>query len=626
MKTDNNENKNRKNSKSDNTLKLLYIFLVFLSLSFIGGLFSGGTSASEPIRVAFSDFEEQLNAGEVDTVYMDLNAGNIRYTLLTDETRELSVVERDSLPDNGKQFYITDYLNNDDTLSREIVDNGALLKYKSFEGNFWAVVTAILPLAFQIGLIYFIYRMVNKQMNFSTGGSKILKAENTSKIHFSDIIGQDEVIDDIKHLITIMQNKDKYKDSGVRIPKGVLLVGPPGTGKTMIAKALSNEAKMNFFIVNSSSMIDRFVGMGAKNIRDTFAEARKHTPCIIFFDEIDAIGNSRDDIGGNQEGRQTINALLQELDGFTTDSNILVIGATNCYEKLDAALIRSGRFDRKIVINPPMDVQTRLKLLEHYVGNMNNDSLDLEKIARQIAGFTGADIDQICNESKLIMVQNGLDSLTQDTLEEALDKTLFNGNRTRAKYEDDLDIVAHHESGHALSLLLNHMPVARISVVPNTSGVGGMVVQEDSDTQFLKKSDIENRVKSMYAGRIAEELVFGPENITNGASSDLQQANKVLDKYINAFAFDNSYGLIPLDDKESNRTKSELAAKFYFESKNELSKHLDILKGMAEVVREAETMDGDTLKEMYTEMMDAESGKCDETLNEVTQKWVEKYK
>lgn len=585
---------NKKNRNNYIAIAIITICLVYMSI------FNSAMS-TEPERVTYSEFMSLLSNGGIDTVYVDLNAGNIRFAPISDNEEE--IITDDDL-------IITDYPNNDSLFSKQVLSSGAKLEYKSFEtNNVLVLISAALPLALNIALFVFIYWMFKKQMNFGTN-KQTVKPENISNVHFSDIIGQDEVIEDLKHLIDIMKNRDKYKESNVRIPKGILLVGPPGTGKTMIAKALSNEAGMNFFPVNSAAMIDRFVGMGAKNIRDVFAAARQNTPCIIFFDEIDAIGSNRLSATDNSENRQTINAMLQELDGFGTQDNILVIGATNCYETLDKALVRSGRFDRKISINPPMDAETREKLLKHYIGDMDNTSIDIKLLAKQLSGFTGADIDQVCNEAKLIMVQKGKDILTQDEIEEAIDKTLFNGNRTRAKYEKDIEIVAHHECGHAISLLMNNMPVARISIIPNTSGVGGMVIQQDDDTLFVKKSDLQKRIKSMYSGRIAEELVFGPQNITNGASSDLSQADMLLDKYLKNFAFDDIYGLTPLDDKISQERKSTIAKELYNKAREELKSNLDILKCMAKIIIRYETMDGEKLTKLYNDMVEAkESGK-----------------
>lgn len=593
----NSRKKSRKNKEKPNKkiLAWMKVNIALLIMLVFAVSFVLGTHTDTTTKVSTDKFLEMLNNQEIEVIYADTVGKRLRFALYTDETRSLSEKEREKIKYNLNDLYETDLL----TLKADDVSKcGTRIVYKSFSSGATTLILAnAAPIVLNLALFIFLFYMFNKQFNFKTNASNLVKEDKDVK--FEDVIGQDEVISDIKSLIEVMKNKDKYKDVDLRIPKGVLLIGPPGTGKTMIAKAMATEAGMKFFAVNSSSMIDRFVGMGAKNVRETFAEARKNTPCIVFFDEIDAIGTARESGGYNQEGRQTINALLQELDGFSNSDNILVVAATNCYEQLDKALVRAGRFDRKIVISPPKDADTRLRLLEHYLGNLNNDDLNLMAIAKQLQGFTGADIDQICNEAKLIMVQKGLSQLYQDTIEEAIDKTLFNGNRTRNKYETDLNIVAHHECGHALSLLLNNKPVARISIIPNTSGVGGMVVSEDEDTLFTTKSDIKAQVKSMYSGRIAEELIFGADNITSGASNDLEKANILLDRYIKNFAFDKYYGLIPLDDKTSGQRKSEIAKSLYEEAYKELSDNLDILKELAKKILEEETMDGDQLKSFY---------------------------
>lgn len=559
-----------------------------------------------PTRVTFNQFDEMLVNGDVDTVFIDTQEANIKFRVFTEDTEGLTPTQRSQLPVVLGDLYITDYLNNNDKLTQHIVECGATLEYRSFgaSGTMLAILQMLLGIGINLGFLYMVYRLMKKQTNFSSGQKAQLVGEKVSNIHFSDIIGQDEVIQDIQHVIKVMQDKNKYTQFNVRLPKGILLIGPPGTGKTMIAKALANEAHMNFFSVNSSALIDRFVGMGAKNIRETFEAAKKHTPCIIFLDEIDAIGGSRMSGADNSEHRQTLNALLQELDGFSGSENILVIGATNCYEYLDKALVRAGRFDRKIIINPPRDSDTRLALLKHYLGDSITEDVNLEVVAKQLAGFTGADIDQVSNEAKLICIQKDAKFVTQDIIDEAIEKALFNGNRTKTRYEDDLSIVAHHECGHALSLLINGLPVARISVVPNTSGVGGMVIQQEGDTLFYKKNDIRCRVKSMYSGRIAEELVYGAENITSGASSDLKQANNMLDHYINDFAFDSEYGLIPLTEEKAQDKKRELAQELYNEAREEIKDNLDILKSMAVVVLEHETMDGESLTELYNKLVE----------------------
>ena len=583
-------------------------------------------SDKKPIYVEFEQLEDELDKGDVDTVYIDPSAVNIRYTLLTEDTEFLTIEERNKIPISEKQLYITGYPNGDDNFNREVLESGAQLVYKDFgdsiASDFVIALIKELPFILFMGLALFMsWRITKKQFEFGTSKAKLVP-ENTN-VTFDDIIGQDEVIKDIKMELKLMQNESMYKELNARPVKGLLLAGPPGTGKTMIAKALANEAKIKFFYINSSSIIDRFVGMGAKNVRDAFETAKKNQPCILFFDEIDAIGSNRDNTMQNSENTQTLNALLQELDGFETSDKVYLIAATNRMDRLDPALVRPGRFDRKIVINPPRDSATRLKLFEHYLKDATDEEVDLQVMAKQTAGFTGADIAQICNEAKVIAIQNDKKKVSSENIEEALDKFLFNGNRTRNEYKKDLEIVAYHESGHALSMLLNGMPVARISVIPNTSGVGGMVVQQDEETLFISKKTARNKIKSLYSGRIAEELVFGSENITSGASNDIEQAQKLLEKYVIDLGFDTETGLAaPKDETDTKKRISELAKVYYETAKEEIKSHMDVLEKIEKQVIEKETMTGSELTELYKNIM-IERGSQDEILDSIFSKETE---
>lgn len=573
---------------------------------------------TNPEKVTYSQYQEQLEAGNIDTVYIDAEQMQIRYTTLTEDTKKLSLKERNDIADIEKSWYYLDYPGDADTFRHEAAVGDAQIQMRSWAFPINAnTLLVLLNIALPIIFIFFIWKMfsqngMNKMLGVNSTG--ISEPEDRADASFDDIIGHDEAIRDIKQTLKIMQDASNHKELDVKPPRGILLIGPPGTGKTMIAKACAKEAGLNFKYVNSSKIIDRFVGQGANAIRNTFKEAKKVEPCILFFDEIDSIGTKRSAQygGGDSEYKQTLNALLQELDGFSTSNKIFVMAATNMYDTLDPALIRPGRFDRKITITPPRNVETRRQLLEHYLkGCTFASDVNLDTIARQLSGMTGADIAQICNEAKLIAIQHDESLIRQGYLEEAMDKAFFNGNRTKNTQEKDREIVAYHESGHALSMLLNNLPIARISVIPSTSGVGGMVVNSDKDSMFATKGEYIAKIKSLYAGRIAEELIYGKDNITTGASNDIQVATQAIDEYINKFAFDGGDSLLFLDkdrsvggfnsgyDRDTYDRMNEIAKKFYEESKAELMEYSDILKALAKRLLEKETMDKEEVEEFF---------------------------
>lgn len=606
------KNKNKKNhfKFSEQTNKLivrLCFILILYCIAIIGDTYIGSQNKKYE-TVPYETFQKALQNGEVDTVYVDTHDMNVKYSLLNKDTKALSLNDRNKVPLSKKEVYSTSYPYNNEEFSMEVIQKGAQFVVKSLyiEPVCVTLLTGILSVIIPIYLLYLVMmKIVDRQLGLGTQGS--LKPEMTSHVLLSDVIGQDEVIQELKTELSLMRKGKDASVLKVRPSKGILLLGPPGTGKTMIAKALANEAHMNFYYVNSSAFVDRFVGMGAKNIRDTFKTARENQPCILFFDEIDAVGMARDFSGGNQENIQTLNALLQELDGFKTSDQVFVIAATNREDHIDPALLRSGRFDRKITINPPKNASVREQLFKKYLENTCDDTVDLSVIAKQTAGFTGADIAQIANEAKLISLQEGKTSVSQTAIEDAIDKFLLKGNKTKTSHTKDLSIVAYHECGHALSMILSHLPVARISIIPNTSGVGGMVVKEDKDNMFLTKEELENEIISLYSGRAAEELIFGRNAITNGASNDILVAKDNLKKYVLDYGFSEKIGMAENADSDAVQEEiNRLSFIFYNKAKNNLSAHLSVLKAMAETIMKEETMDGNKLTQIVMELLSSE--------------------
>lgn len=406
--------------------------------------------------------------------------------------------------------------------------------------------TVVLPLL--MFFVFFFY--IRKTMStVSTSVSGVQDAKK-SEVTFADVIGHDEIIEDLKQYIGILQNSDRLKKNHIRQPKGLLLTGSPGTGKTLLAKALAGEANVPFMYLNSSSVIDRYVGMGASNIRATFKKAREIAPCILFIDEIDAIGCSRENNSGrNSEDDKTLLALLQEMDGFADMAGVLVIGATNCPDKLDPALKRTGRFDREIHILPPRDKATRLKLLEHYTKDLSlSNDVDLEALAAQLDGFTGADIAYICNEAAIIAISKANSDeyqLVTNDFTEAVDKLLLKGNKRLAVVnKHDQMITAYHEAGHAIAAILLGHKVIRATIHSTTSGVGGFVMQGSSENQMQTKQELEDQIRICYAGRASEYIKFKSDGITTGARNDIQKATSYIKAMVSSFGYDEESGLL----------------------------------------------------------------------------------
>ena len=496
-------------------------------------------------RVTYTEFKDELDNGEIDVVYIDSNTSTIYWVNKEDslpvleenrknteepETGDFTVDERIKAANEATVMKSTTNPSYDE-FNKDLLENGVIIqngirfnKTGSLVQGIGALLITIVPVTF-LGIL-------TVQLMSSFTGAKTSKATQDSDVTFDDIIGLDESIEEIKFMIDVLKDKELRDKYNLKQPKGLLLYGPPGSGKTMIAKAISNEMGVKMISVDSSSLIELYVGMGPKRIREVFKEARKNSPCIVFIDEIDAIGASRSNKNRSSEDDKTLNALLQEIDGFSSESGIFVIGATNVDDRLDAALVRAGRFDRKIVINPPRNWKVRKEMYEHYLKGVDTSNIDLDGISKQSSGFTGADIANIVNEAKMLAVASKSDKLDTKIMEEAIDNSMFKGSRTKHVEEKDIKLSAYHESGHALSSLLNNLPIARISIVPNTAGTGGMVITEDKNTFVITKSELRSRIKMAYAGRAAEEVMFGADECTTGASQDIKVATQYIRAYI----------------------------------------------------------------------------------------------
>lgn len=555
--------------------------------------------------VSYSVFEEQLKSNEIDTIYYNKDSEYMIYTLFNSETRNMSLKERAEykgytdadkrqvLYPGGDEFRMT-------MLSKYDANIRLVAKPPSILSIFLNVVSLAIPIVF----ILIIIAMFRQQTHGISKKDVIQKSD----VKFTDIIGHEEILDDVKFITELISNPNKGEKIGAKAPKGLLLTGEPGTGKTLIAKAIAGEAGVPFLYQNASSFIEMYVGLGAKRVRDLFKIAREEAPCIIFIDEIDAIGTDRNSSKGTSENEQTINALLQEMDGFSGREGVFVIAATNRADKLDKALVRSGRFDRQIAVNPPRDWTVRRDLFKHYLAKFSvSDNVDIDNLSKQVSGFTGADIAMVCNEASIIAMMNDKATIDMDCIEEAIDKKVFHGNRSKKEsFAEDKRIVAYHEAGHAVMSHLLGEPIARASIQSTISGVGGAVFNEDKMTLFQTNKDFINQIMIAYAGRASEEIKF--KDVTTGASNDITQATNIMVQYVERFGFDKDFGMLDVSilSERHLMNGNEMAQKFgqmsrhlYDETLKLLRENYDKVELLATKLLEVETLSGDAIVKLF---------------------------
>ncbi|EPP15077.1 ATP-dependent zinc metalloprotease FtsH 2 [Megasphaera sp. BL7] len=413
----------------------------------------------------------------------------------------------------------------------------------------------ILPILIFFGVGYYFNR---KLMNHGGGNSLMFGAKNQVKvyvpsangIHFDDVAGEDEAKENLSEIVDFLHHPDKYAKIGAKMPKGVLLVGPPGTGKTMLAKAVAGEAGVPFFPIAGSEFVEMFVGMGASKVRDLFQQAKQKAPCIIFIDEIDAIGQKRTgNAMGNSEREQTLNQLLTEMDGFNADDNVVILAATNRPESLDPALLRPGRFDRRVPVELP-DLAGREAILKAHAKKVAlGDDVDFHTIARMAAGASGAELANIVNEAALRAIRDHCDAVSQADLEESIEVVIAGYQKKNAILSDDeKKTVAYHEIGHALvaALQSHSAPVQKITIIPRTSGALGYTMQVDQqDKYILSREELENKIATLTGGRAAEEVVFN--QVTTGASNDIEQATKLARAMITRYGMTDEFDMVAME-------------------------------------------------------------------------------
>ena len=486
--------------------------------------------------------------------------------------------------DDAKKIYKTGAMN-DPTLTQRLYDSGAKFS-KDIETTTSPLVsfllTFVLPLIIFIGLGQYMGKKLMEQaggknsMAFGFGKSNAkVYVPSTQGIHFSDVAGEDEAKESLSEIVDYLHNPKKYSDVGASMPKGVLLVGPPGTGKTMLAKAVAGEANVPFFSMSGSEFVEMFVGMGASKVRDLFSQAKEKAPCIVFIDEIDAIGKKRDgQFSSNDERKQTLNQLLTEMDGFQENIGVIILAATNRPETLDPALTRPGRFDRRVPVELP-DLAGREAILKVHAKKIKTaDDVNFHTIARMASGASGAELANIINEAALRAVRNNRTVVNESDLEESIETVIAGYQKKNAVLSDsEKKVVAYHEIGHALvaAMQSHSAPVQKITIIPRTSGALGYTMQVDQgDKYLLTKQELENKIATFTGGRAAEELVFG--EITTGASNDIEQATKLARAMITRYGMSEDFDMVALETVSNQYLGGDASLACSADTQNEIDR------------------------------------------------------
>lgn len=596
-------NKRKDPKREEFNRKYGWYLILCLGLMFaISGFFTRNLGQGEtPIEITYQEFLDKLEAGEVDGIYYSPTEDYMTVTLYNDDTRSLKQSDRMAYQYPVEDQRIVIYPAYEE-FRKDMLAAGATVT-RVDTANWSEYMPTLVSAAFSIAMLVMLFNMMKGRGVF--GPENKLNIVKTSDVRFSDVIGQDEILDDLRFIVELIKNPKKGDAVGAKIPKGLLLSGPPGTGKTLIAKAIAGEAGVPFLQQSGSNFIEMFVGVGAKRVRELFETARKNAPCIIFIDEIDAIGGARDNARNTSEHEQTINALLEQMDGFQGREGIFVIAATNRPDKLDKALTRPGRFDRQVLIAPPRDWEVRKELFDHYLKKFAvSDDVDVENLSRQTAGFTGADIAAICNEASMVAVMAEKKAVDMACIEEAIDKKIFKGNRSKKdQYQDDRKVVAYHEAGHAVMNWLVGEPISRASIQSTVTGVGGVVFGADKDTLFRRKTDYVNRILICYAGRASEEIKFGDP--TTGASNDITQATEAMKQYVEHLGFSEELGLLDVgvlaedhlvDSALVTDQMSAMSKKLYKECKDKLTASYEKVELLAQALLDKETLSGSQIE------------------------------
>ena len=522
---------------------LLYYYLVVLVVVMLFNFLAMPWLAEHQIKeVDYNTFVSMTEQGQVGQVEIQQQNNRLLFTST-----------------DGKTIYKTAMVP-DDGLVQRLLDAGVSTTGEEIEQTslLVSILGWVVPLVIFIGLGQLMYRSLMKKLGGGSNSMMFNMGKSNAKVYvksaegikFSDVAGEDEAKENLTEIVNYLHDPSRYQEIGASMPKGVLLVGPPGTGKTLLAKAVAGEANVPFFSMSGSEFVEMFVGMGASKVRDLFKQAKEKAPCIVFIDEIDAIGKKRDgQLGGNDEREQTLNQLLTEMDGFEGNTGVIILAATNRPESLDPALTRPGRFDRRVPVELP-DLKGREAILKVHAKKIKvADDVDFNKVARMDSGASGAELANIVNEAALRAVRDGRKFANQADLEESIEVVIAGYQKKNAIMTDhEKKIVSYHEIGHALvaAKQTNSAPVQKITIVPRTSGALGYTMQvEEGNHYLLSKEEIENKITTFTGGRAAEEVVFG--SVTTGASNDIEQATKLARAMITRYGMSDDFGMVALE-------------------------------------------------------------------------------
>ena len=625
-----NKNNNKKKNKGN---PFFFILIAIITCVAIGSLFF---NSKYDDSIEFSEFRKKVESGQIVEVQIEQDTvtgyGPVISVPVTDSKGLSSLFKSDSQVQ--RDIYKSSIIGVKDSFLELLDEKNVRYKFVNPKPNY------LLSLLYSFGpliLIILISVFMFRKMGSGTGGgvgsifnvgssrAKVVE-EGKIKTRFADVAGVDEAKDELVEVVDFLKSPKKYTDIGGKIPKGVLLVGDPGTGKTLLARAVAGEAGVPFFTISGSDFVEMFVGVGASRVRDLFKQAREKAPCIIFIDEIDALAKSRaNGFSSNDEREQTLNQLLVEMDGFDNEKGLIVLAATNRVDVLDPAILRPGRFDRQVPVEKP-DVKGREEILRIHAKNVKlEDDVDFESVAHGTTGFAGADLANVVNEAALLAVRNGRKKVTMEDFNDAIDKVSIGlKKKSRKDNKREIKIISVHETGHALvaAFIPEHEPVNKITVVPRSNGVGGFTQYRDKDEKFLyTQKDIINEVDSLLGGRAAEQIILN--DISTGASNDIARATEMIKRMITDFGMSKKFknmtlgkgvlgnrggepNLVREFSEETQNYIDEEIARIMDERYNSvvklLSKHKELLEYISNVLVEKETIDG---KQFY-EIVNAE--------------------